>query len=74
MMTLFTRDGPRILKSSPCFVPLSGEGIWNYYLALGRMPEFRGWPGRMGTLLRPGAPSNEQMKTKGDVEKGGGWL
>lgn len=33
------------------------------------MPEFRGWPGRMGTLLRPGAPSNEQMKTKEDEKR-----
>lgn len=54
---------------SPCFVHLSGEGILNYYLALGRMPEFRGWPGRMGTLLRSGAPSNKQRKTKEDEKR-----
>lgn len=82
MMALFTSHEPRILKSNPCFpfpcfVHLSGERILNYYLALGRMPEFRGWPGRMGTLLSPGAPSNEQMQTKEDekrVEVGCGLL
>lgn len=40
------------------------KGFWTTNSALGRMPEFKGWPGRMGTLLRSGAPSNEQMKTK----------
>jgi hypothetical protein len=44
---LFTNDEPRIPKSSPFlssshFVSLSGEGILDYYSALGKMPEFRG--------------------------------
>lgn len=60
---------PRRPKSS-LFCPLHilfpslVKGFCTTNSALGRTPEFRGWPGRMGTLLRPGAPSNKQMKTK----------
>lgn len=60
--------------SSPCFVHLSGEGILTYSSALGRTPEFKGWPGRVRPLLRSGAPSNEQMKTKEDERRVGAEL
>lgn len=55
--------------SSLRFVHLSSEGSLDYYSAMGRRPEFRGWPGRMGTLLRSRAPSNRQMKTKEDEKR-----
>lgn len=41
----------------------------DYYSAVGRMPGFRGWPGRTGTLLRSRAPRNKQMKTKEDEKR-----
>lgn len=69
MIALFTSHEPRILESSPCFsspcfVHLSGERSLNYYLAPGTMPEFKRWPGRMGTLLSPGAPSNDEKRVE----------
>lgn len=58
-----------LVLSSLRFAHLSSQGILDYYSALGRRPEFRGWPGRTGTLLRSRAPSNKQMKTKEDERR-----